>query len=97
MVRSADNDDGITVVDITDPSQPAYCFMHPSQVTPLSAYEYLRCYYDLPNLCRGPGAAGGGTDPGSVGEGPGADSESEPDSEDDAGSSADSEWSAHCS
>lgn len=51
--------DGITVIDLTDPSNPAYCFMLPPNIdiprvsvpsgVPLSATEYLRVYYPVPN------------------------------------------------
>lgn len=40
-----DNNDGISVIDVTDPLHPAYCFM--KGCLPLSAYEYLQEYYDM--------------------------------------------------
>ncbi|KAJ7667919.1 hypothetical protein DFH06DRAFT_1183916 [Mycena polygramma] len=53
-----DNNDGITVVDVTDPTHPSYCFVSifglesessvPSRV-PLSAEQYCRSYYPIPN------------------------------------------------
>ncbi|OJT05478.1 hypothetical protein TRAPUB_3707 [Trametes pubescens] len=43
-----DNNDGISVIDVTDPLHPAYCFIHGRHFSiPLSAYEYLSEYYDL--------------------------------------------------
>ena len=53
----SDNNDGITVIDVTDPESPAYCFVSIrglascengsgiSTMTPLSATQYLRSYY----------------------------------------------------
>ncbi|KAG6811058.1 hypothetical protein H0H92_009147 [Tricholoma furcatifolium] len=38
-----DNNDGITVIDITEPENPAYCFVNEDR--PLSATEYVRGYY----------------------------------------------------
>ena len=51
-----DNNDGITIIDVTDPESPAYCFVSICGLegedrssipvmTPLSATQYLRCYY----------------------------------------------------
>lgn len=51
-----DNNDGITVIDVTDPEAPAYCFVsicglesddtsNIKDMTPLSATQYLRSYY----------------------------------------------------
>lgn len=51
-----DNNDGITVIDVTDPESPAYCFVsicglegedrtNIPLMTPISATQYLRCYY----------------------------------------------------
>jgi hypothetical protein len=55
--RSPDNDDGVTVIDVTDPQSPAYCFVSvrgtqsqkklPKRV-PFSAEDYLRAYDPLP-------------------------------------------------
>ncbi|KAG6876549.1 hypothetical protein C0992_012472 [Termitomyces sp. T32_za158] len=42
-----DNNDGITVVDITDPRNPAYCFAFPKR-SPLTATQYIRGYYPVP-------------------------------------------------
>ncbi|VDB96757.1 unnamed protein product [Peniophora sp. CBMAI 1063] len=38
------NDDGITIIDVTDPSKPSYCF---NQIggPPLTAEQYVRQYY----------------------------------------------------
>ncbi|KAI0922107.1 hypothetical protein AcV5_000482 [Taiwanofungus camphoratus] len=52
-----DNNDGITVFDITEPESPAYCFVSISGLesavkvpgsVPLSAAQYLRAYYPKP-------------------------------------------------
>ncbi|KAG6890184.1 hypothetical protein C0995_010889 [Termitomyces sp. Mi166 len=43
-----DNNDGITVIDITDPRNPAYCFVFLGQMIPLTANDYIRNYYQLP-------------------------------------------------
>ncbi|KAI0043324.1 hypothetical protein FA95DRAFT_1563448 [Auriscalpium vulgare] len=43
-----DNDDGITVIDVTDPLRPAYCFNDVGGL-PLSAVEYVGRYYKLPD------------------------------------------------
>ena len=51
-----DNNDGITIIDVTDPESPAYCFVsihglecedrsNIPTMTPLSATQYLRGYY----------------------------------------------------
>ena len=55
-----DNNDGITIIDLTDPESPAYCFVSIYRLegceeygdksnlpvmTPLSATEYVRAYY----------------------------------------------------
>ena len=52
-----DNNDGITVIDVTDPEAPAYCFVsicglsksddtsNIKNMTSLSATRYLRSYY----------------------------------------------------
>ncbi|KAI0062141.1 hypothetical protein BV25DRAFT_1778057, partial [Artomyces pyxidatus] len=47
LSASADDNDGISVIDITNPTSPAYCFNHISEL-PLSAREYLSGYYNLP-------------------------------------------------
>ncbi|KAI0321732.1 hypothetical protein OF83DRAFT_1168141 [Amylostereum chailletii] len=41
------NDDGITIIDVTDPSIPAYCF-NMIQEAPISAKQYVRQYYRGP-------------------------------------------------
>ncbi|RDB21908.1 hypothetical protein Hypma_010968 [Hypsizygus marmoreus] len=52
-----DNNDGITVIDITDPEHPAYCFVSVGGLeaeeavedyVPLSATDYARAYYPIP-------------------------------------------------
>ncbi|KAK0242739.1 hypothetical protein EDD85DRAFT_300916 [Armillaria nabsnona] len=49
-----DNNDGITVIDVSDPLKPAYCFVSVNgleaagdvpDMTPLSAEQYVRAYY----------------------------------------------------
>ncbi|KAF7301373.1 hypothetical protein MIND_00702500 [Mycena indigotica] len=40
-----DNNDGITVFDITDPTNPAYCHVRSRRKGPLSGEEYVRAYY----------------------------------------------------
>lgn len=42
----SDNDDGISVIDITEPDHPAYCFLLDED--PLNASEYLQPYDPLP-------------------------------------------------
>ncbi|KAJ7507695.1 hypothetical protein B0H11DRAFT_1848900 [Mycena galericulata] len=53
-----DNNDGITVFDITDPTNPSYCFVSTfgleasvsvPQRVPLSAEQYARAYYPVPS------------------------------------------------
>ncbi|GLB42883.1 hypothetical protein LshimejAT787_1203320 [Lyophyllum shimeji] len=53
-----DNNDGITVIDITDPEDPAYCFVSATGLeseesvphrVPLSATDYVRAYYPVPS------------------------------------------------
>ena len=41
-----DNNDGISVLDVTDPERPSYCFLMTWH--PLDARGYLNCYYDVP-------------------------------------------------
>ncbi|KAF8154556.1 hypothetical protein B0H34DRAFT_676316 [Crassisporium funariophilum] len=49
-----DNNDGITIIEITDPEKPSYCFViiRSSDVlprmSPLSASQYVRSYYPKP-------------------------------------------------
>ncbi|KAH7924944.1 hypothetical protein BV22DRAFT_1065925 [Leucogyrophana mollusca] len=43
-----DNNDGITVLDITDPTSPAYCFASVCG-PPVSAEEYVSRYYPVPS------------------------------------------------
>ncbi|KAJ6599168.1 hypothetical protein DFH09DRAFT_1389279 [Mycena vulgaris] len=42
--NEGDNNDGISVIDITDPTNPSYCFVS----VPLSAEQYARAYYPVP-------------------------------------------------
>ena len=52
----SDNNDGITIINVTNPESPAYCFVSICRLecddssniplmTPLSATQYLRGYY----------------------------------------------------
>ncbi|KAJ6539242.1 hypothetical protein B0H19DRAFT_960316 [Mycena capillaripes] len=48
-----DNNDGITVFDITDPMNPSYCFvsifgLESAASIPLTAEQYCRAYYPVP-------------------------------------------------
>ncbi|KAI0722008.1 hypothetical protein C8T65DRAFT_600699 [Cerioporus squamosus] len=43
-----DNNDGISVLDVTDPEKPSYCFLRRSQ--PLDARGYLGGYYHVGSL-----------------------------------------------
>ncbi|EIW54433.1 uncharacterized protein TRAVEDRAFT_132351 [Trametes versicolor FP-101664 SS1] len=45
LISCVDNADGISIIDVTDPLRPAYCFM--TGFRPLSAYEYLQKFYGL--------------------------------------------------
>src|SRR5438552_2701218 len=46
-----DNNDGISVIDVTDPLAPSYCFVSVNgNRVPLSAIEYVRMYYPVPTL-----------------------------------------------
>ncbi|KAF8971382.1 hypothetical protein BDZ97DRAFT_1913870 [Flammula alnicola] len=40
-----DNNDGITVIDVTDPETPSYCFVFLDERKPISATQYIRTYY----------------------------------------------------
>src|SRR5258708_16235430 len=49
--RHPDNNDGITIIDVTDPKNPSYCFFASAYdaVAPLlSATGYVRGYYPEP-------------------------------------------------
>ncbi|KAL6302800.1 hypothetical protein BKA93DRAFT_917900, partial [Sparassis latifolia] len=48
-----DNNDGISVIDVTDPGNPAYCFAL-STSTPLSGEQYMRAYYPVPTQSEDP-------------------------------------------
>ncbi len=41
----ADNDDGISILDVTEPDRPAYCFLRSEGI--LNAYGYLNAYYPV--------------------------------------------------
>ena len=41
----SDNNDGISILDITEPDRPAYCFLQADDV--LDAYGYLTTYYSI--------------------------------------------------
>jgi hypothetical protein len=49
--RIVDNDEGISIIDVTDPASPRYCMVLVSAFEterrnqPLSAKEYVECYY----------------------------------------------------
>ena len=43
-----DGNDGITVIDVTNLEQPAYCFVSGARAGPLSAADYARLYYPIP-------------------------------------------------
>ncbi|KAG5642855.1 hypothetical protein DXG03_002032 [Asterophora parasitica] len=58
-----ENNDGITVIDITTPEEPSYCFVSihgletspgipPHRMVPLSATQYLRAYYPVPDAAQ---------------------------------------------
>lgn len=40
-----DNNEGITIIDVTNPSKPAYCFVKLEESRILSAAQYAREYY----------------------------------------------------
>ncbi|KAF5338855.1 hypothetical protein D9758_015579 [Tetrapyrgos nigripes] len=42
-----DNNDGITIIDVTDPADPAYCFVSSPGSGPIDMKGYAGCYYDL--------------------------------------------------
>jgi hypothetical protein len=57
LIPDADNNDGISVIDVTDPESPAYCFVSVTGTeseadlemrVPLSGEQYARAYYPLP-------------------------------------------------
>ncbi|KDQ52047.1 hypothetical protein JAAARDRAFT_198697 [Jaapia argillacea MUCL 33604] len=59
------NNDGISVIDITDPLAPSYCFVNIGGMdsdrdtphwAPLTAEEYVRAYYPLPSPHTSPSA-----------------------------------------
>ncbi|KAJ7597546.1 hypothetical protein C8J56DRAFT_920341 [Mycena floridula] len=41
------NDDGITIIEVTDPAHPSYCFNY-FEPQVLAAQDYVRLYYSLP-------------------------------------------------
>ncbi|ESK85394.1 hypothetical protein Moror_5923 [Moniliophthora roreri MCA 2997] len=45
-----DNDDGITVIDVTDPTNPAFC--HVIEDEPFTPEQYVRRYYPVPSKER---------------------------------------------
>ncbi|KAJ3559036.1 hypothetical protein NM688_g580 [Phlebia brevispora] len=47
-----DNDDGITVIDVTDPENPTYCFLF-YDCRLLNAREYISNYYEIPTPKEG--------------------------------------------
>jgi hypothetical protein len=44
-----DNNDGISIIDITNPTSPAYCFVFLGERIPLSAEDYVRKYFPEPD------------------------------------------------
>ncbi|KAI0741095.1 hypothetical protein C8Q76DRAFT_667026 [Earliella scabrosa] len=48
------NDDGYSVVDVTDPEYPKYCFLASKYAStkPLTAYEYMSTYENLPEAAN---------------------------------------------
>ncbi|KAF5338848.1 hypothetical protein D9758_015572 [Tetrapyrgos nigripes] len=42
-----DNNDGITIIDVTDPADPAYCFVFSPRDGPIDMKGYVGGYYDL--------------------------------------------------
>ncbi|EDR04956.1 uncharacterized protein LACBIDRAFT_330180 [Laccaria bicolor S238N-H82] len=40
-----DNNDGITIIDVTDPENASYCFHESEEDTPINAEGYVRAYY----------------------------------------------------
>ncbi|KAF8165997.1 hypothetical protein B0H34DRAFT_649747 [Crassisporium funariophilum] len=52
--KQGDNNDGITIIEITDPEKPSYCFVFINGtevlpgMSPLSASQYVRSYYPKP-------------------------------------------------
>ncbi|KAI0040582.1 hypothetical protein FA95DRAFT_853749 [Auriscalpium vulgare] len=44
---AGDNDDGVTIIDVTDPTAPQCCFTRNINGPPLSALEYVRNYYTI--------------------------------------------------
>lgn len=49
-----DNNDGLTLIDVTDPERPTYCFIKDleSNLTPISAEQYVSNYYEGEDLKR---------------------------------------------
>ncbi|KAK7440634.1 hypothetical protein VKT23_016982 [Stygiomarasmius scandens] len=47
-----DNNDGITIIDITDPTNPAYCFVLGRGGVPADGRCYISRYYTLPSVRR---------------------------------------------
>ncbi|TFK70017.1 hypothetical protein BDN72DRAFT_819442 [Pluteus cervinus] len=46
-MREGDNNDGVTVIDVSDPESPSYCYSFLGGAEPISAEMYLRRYYPL--------------------------------------------------
>jgi hypothetical protein len=55
LITMPDNNDGITIFDITTPENPRYCFISGDDLgdaehrVPISATEYVRSYYPVPS------------------------------------------------
>ncbi|THU86844.1 hypothetical protein K435DRAFT_731241, partial [Dendrothele bispora CBS 962.96] len=45
-----DNNDGISIIDVTDPSDPAYCFVHEPGGGPIDMKGYIVKYYDMSDM-----------------------------------------------
>ncbi|KIP10591.1 hypothetical protein PHLGIDRAFT_101003 [Phlebiopsis gigantea 11061_1 CR5-6] len=43
-----DNNDGITVIDVTNPEDPSYCFLNDAE--PLTGEQYIAGYYDIKTI-----------------------------------------------
>ncbi|KAK7440618.1 hypothetical protein VKT23_016966 [Stygiomarasmius scandens] len=46
------NNDGITVIDVTDPADPAYCFVRKHGSPPIDGKGYIGHYYDFAKKCE---------------------------------------------
>ncbi|TFK72813.1 hypothetical protein BDN72DRAFT_762823 [Pluteus cervinus] len=69
QISEGDNDDGITVIDISDPCSPSYCFVvnEGDMDRPATAEEYIRHYYPAGSSDEHEEGAVASTVPGFVG------------------------------